>query len=139
MNFSNKSIGSPITVLGLILYLIGVFLWFDRLFLLIGNTLFLIGTGYLTGISGLIFFFMKPSKLKGTICYFIGFFLILVGWSTVGGILQLYGIYQLFKDFIPQILHSVKFIPGIGPILSNSQFYQDLIMKLNKGKKSSYV
>ena len=57
------------------------------------------------------------SNLKGTLAFFIGFFLVIYGWPLVGMIAEGYGFIALFADFIPTAILFMKRIPVIGPIL----------------------
>lgn len=134
-----KSSVSIIMLLGISSYIFGLVLFFDRVFLLLGNILFLSGASYSAGCFTLTMFFVKPSKLKGSICYFVGMFSILIGWALVGGVLQLVGIYYLFRDFIPQIYSSAKYIPGIGPYICSSTFLKDLVAKMSGTAKVNVV
>lgn len=95
--------GRILLAAGGLLYVLGLILGLDRLCLIVGNLCFLAGTGYVAGAYALFAFFLKPTKVKGTACYFLGFFLLLVGWVLLATGLQLYGVYILFKDFLPAL------------------------------------
>lgn len=129
-----KSSVSIAMLVGITFYIFGLVFMFDRLFLLIGNLLFLVGASYSAGFFTLLMFFIKPSKIKGSICYFVGLFMILTGWALIGGLLQLFGIFHLFRDFIPQIYASSKYIPGIGPYICSSAILKDIIAKISDTK-----
>ena len=60
--------------------------------------------------------------------------MILTGWALIGGLLQLFGIFHLFRDFIPQIYASSKYIPGIGPYICSSAILKDIIAKISDTK-----
>lgn len=114
-----SSLGTLLLAAGGVLYLLGLILMLDRLCLVLGNFCFLVGTAYVTGTYALIAFFLKPSKLKGTACYFIGLFLLLVGWVTLATGLQLYGVFVLFRDFLPQIENKVPVIRSVLRTIKN--------------------
>ena len=85
--------GMILIVLGLILYVLGLVLLIDRLLLFLGNICFIIGIGYFSGPLTLMTFFMRPTKIKGSIAFFIGLFLLIAGWGLLATILQLYGMF----------------------------------------------
>ena len=134
-----KSSVSIVMLLGISMYIFGLILVCDRFFLLAGNVLFLGGASYSAGCPTLTMFFVKPSKIKGSFCFFFGMLLILMNWALVGGVLQLVGIYFLFRDFIPQIYSSAKYIPGVGPYICSSEFIKDFVAKLSGTTKVSIV
>lgn len=82
-----KRVGVALILGGLVSFLVGLILLCDRLMLLIGNVAFLIGLSYLVGTFTMITFFMRPTKIQGSICYFIGFFFLIVNWPVFGTLL----------------------------------------------------
>lgn len=107
------TVGRLLLIGGGVLYILGLVLGLDRLCLIVGNVCFLVGTGYVAGAYALFAFFLKPTKIKGTACYFLGFFLLLVGWAFLATCLQLYGIYVLFKDFLPALEKQVPMFKSL--------------------------
>ena len=135
-----KSVGVGMLALGATFYLLGLVMFCDRLFLFLGNLGFLVGTGYLVGPFTLVTFFIRPSKLKGTALFFIGLFLLIVGWSILATLLQTYGLFILFRDFIPQLFASTKYIPKVGPYICSSVFLNNLVANISGQKiKAAYV
>mmetsp|Transcript_4791 Transcript_4791/g.7216 ORF Transcript_4791/g.7216 Transcript_4791/m.7216 type:complete len:141 (-) Transcript_4791:808-1230(-) len=134
---SQKSTGSIVTIVGLCLYLLGVLMLFDRLLILLGNILFLIGTGYIVGTFALVTFFVRPTKMKGSLCYFSGLFLILVNWAVLGSAVQLVGLFYLFRDFLPQLYSASKYIPAVGPYICNSPFLNQLVGRISGTKANT--
>ena len=134
-----RSSASLIMLFGIGLYIFGLILMCDRFLLLVGNIIFLCGAGSSAGCLTLTMFFIKPSKLKGSISYFIGFFLLLMNWALIGGLIQLIGIFYLFRDFIPQIYASSKYIPGIGPYISSSTTIRDIVAYISGNSKMNTV
>ena len=60
----------------------------------------------LIGPQNTIGFFSKKSKVTGSACYFGGVIMIIIGWrmfTTIGFLMQMYGIFLLFKSFIKTI------------------------------------
>jgi len=129
-----KNVGVGLLALGATFYLLGLLMFCDRLFLFLGNLGFLVGTGYLVGPFTLFTFFIRPSKLKGSALFFIGLFLLLVGWSILSAILQTYGLFILFRDFIPQLFAATKYIPKVGPYICSSLFLNNLVASLSGQK-----
>ncbi|OMJ78704.1 hypothetical protein SteCoe_21424 [Stentor coeruleus] len=130
----------PIMMLaGIGMYVFGLMLLGDRFFLLVGSILFLTGASYSAGLLTLMMFFVKPSKIKGSFFYFFGLLLILIRFGFIGGCIQLIGIFYLFRDFIPQVYASSKYIPGIGPYICSSALLKDFVNKLSGSTKVNIV
>lgn len=77
--------------------------------------LFLIGLTIIIGPQKTLAFFARKQKLKGTAAFFLGLFLILMRWALVGFMVELYGIFILFGDFLGTILGFGRNIPVVGP------------------------
>ncbi|KAF1741818.1 hypothetical protein MXB_564, partial [Myxobolus squamalis] len=65
-------------------------------------------------------------KLKGTLCFLLGFVLVILKWSFIGMVLELIGIFLLFghiisyfkiSGFIPIMLSFMNKIPVLGWII----------------------
>ncbi|KIN07760.1 hypothetical protein OIDMADRAFT_151584 [Oidiodendron maius Zn] len=95
----------------------GVLLFFDRAMLAMGNILFLIGLTIIIGPQKTLLFFARPQKFKGTAAFFLGLFLILMRWAFVGFLVELYGIFILFGDFLGTIAGFARNIPVVGPYI----------------------
>jgi len=113
----NKKIGIGLCGIGVVCVTLGVFLLFDRTLLALGNLAFLIGLGLLLGMTKTFKFFFRREKWKGSATYFLGIFLIVFGWSFVGFVLEMYGIWKLFASFLPNVITSLKMLPGVGTVL----------------------
>ena len=134
-----KSYASIFMLLGIGTYLFGMIIGFDRWCLLIGSTLFLTGASYSAGPMTLGLFFIKPTKIKGTVCFLFGFFLLFLGWGLIGGLVQIVGVYYLFRDFIPQLYASAKYIPVIGPYICSSVYLKKFVAKVSGSTKVNMV
>jgi hypothetical protein len=77
--------------------------------------LFLIGLTIIIGPQKTALFFARRQKLKGTAAFFGGLFLILMRWALIGFLVELYGIFILFGDFLGTIAGFARNIPVIGP------------------------
>ena len=64
------------------------------------------------------FFIKKKSNYKGTISFFLGFLLLLYGWPLIGMILEFYGFFMLFADFIPTAIVFMRRIPFLSTLLN---------------------
>ena len=60
-------------------------------------------------------FFARRQKLKGTAAFVAGITLILLRWAFVGFVIELYGLFVLFGDFLSTIAGFAGNIPFIGP------------------------
>jgi hypothetical protein len=79
--------------------------------------LFLIGLTIIIGPQKTLLFFARRQKLKGTAAFFGGLFLILMRWPLIGFLVELYGIFVLFGDFLGTIAGFARNIPVIGPYI----------------------
>ncbi|KAH8912780.1 Got1 family protein [Coniochaeta sp. PMI_546] len=95
----------------------GVLLFFDRAMLAMGNILFLIGLTIIIGPAKTLLFFARKNKAKGTAAFFGGLTLILMRWPLIGFLVELYGIFILFGDFLGTIAGFARNIPFVGPYI----------------------
>lgn len=65
-------------------------------------------------------FFARRQKLKGTAAFAAGILLILLRWAFVGFVVELYGIFVLFGDFLSTIAGFANNIPVIGPYIAKA-------------------
>ncbi|EPR57780.1 Got1 family protein [Toxoplasma gondii TgCatPRC2] len=108
----NQKIGVAFCCLGLCLGGVGIFLFLDRALLTLGNVAFLFGLVLLLGVrKTLAFFFLRPEKRRASLTFIIGVVLIALGYSLFGLPLQLYGLFQLFSSFLPQVLSAARLSP----------------------------
>ena len=62
-------------------------------------------------------FFARRQKWKGTAAFFAGLALIILRWPLIGFLVELYGIFILFGDFLGTIAGFARNIPIIGPYI----------------------
>ncbi|KAJ1626867.1 hypothetical protein T492DRAFT_1029847 [Pavlovales sp. CCMP2436] len=62
-------------------------------------------------------FFFQRRKLRGTVCFLGGVFLVFVGWPFFGLIIEAFGFLNLFGDFFPVVLAFLRNMPIIGNFL----------------------
>jgi hypothetical protein len=113
----NQKIGIGLCLIGSLCIGLGVVMFFDRTLLALGNLSFMGGLTLVLGYQKTLKFFLRREKKIASGCFFCGFFLVLYGFAIIGSIIQLYGFWKLFAAFIPNVIHSLKMIPGIGTIL----------------------
>ena len=126
----NKKIGIGLIVIGLVFYFLGMLFMLDRGFLAIGNLAFIMGMVILVGPTNTVGFFTRKSKVKGSVCFLAGFVLIVIGWfgfTCAGFLLQLYGLFLLFRDFIKTIFTHMKKMPCVGPVIRSMPWLNDAV------------
>ncbi|KAI9301489.1 vesicle transport protein [Cunninghamella echinulata] len=112
-----QKIGVGLTAFGLFFMFMGVMMLFDSGLLAIGNILFLSGIGAIIGPKSTLVFFTRKEKLRGTICFLGGIFLVLSKYPIIGFLVEIFGFLNLFGDFFPIVFGFLKRLPIIGPIL----------------------
>ncbi|KAL2832567.1 vesicle transport protein [Aspergillus cavernicola] len=127
----NQKIGVIFCSGGGLFFFGGVLMFFDRSLLAMGNILFLIGLTLIIGLEKTIAFFSRRQKLKGTAAFIIGIFLILIRWPLFGFLIELYGLFILFGDFLVTIGQFAGNIPVIGP------FVQRVLETLAGGRRNA--
>ncbi|KAH3767334.1 vesicle transporter GOT1B [Pelomyxa schiedti] len=113
-----QKIGVLLTSVGCFFTFLGVILFLDRGLLAIGNVLFLSGVIMVIGPRKTLRFFAQPRKRRGSICFFLGMFLVLMGWVFTGILIEAFGFINLFGDFFPIVLSFLRRLPFIGTFLS---------------------
>jgi hypothetical protein len=113
-------------------------LFFDRAMLAMGNVrpplfraihpirlanalrqiLFLAGLTLIIGLQKTAIFFARRQKLKGTAAFVAGIVLILIRYPLIGFLVELYGIFVLFGDFLLTIASFVGNVPVVGPYIA---------------------
>lgn len=83
--------------------------------------MFLTGLSFLIGFMKIFSFFFQWHKLKGSIAFFSGIIVLLLGHPIVGVTIELVGFYLLFRGFLPTVLQYVtSFVPFFGAVKSRS-------------------
>ena len=86
-------------------------------------------------------FFLKKSKMTGSIVYFVGLSMIILGWrfmTTLGFLMQMYGIFLLFKSFIKTIFAYLQTLPVIGPVLRDTPAIHSIVNSISSQSTSGH-
>jgi len=121
MMSDNMKIGVLLVSLGFLFLFLGIVLFFDAGLLAIGNILFLSGFPFIIGFQRALSFFnpMKPrARVRGIVCFFLGFLLVLFRWAFVGILVELFGMVEMFGTFLPIVLSSLRSLPYVGTFFS---------------------
>ncbi|CAF0902295.1 unnamed protein product [Brachionus calyciflorus] len=113
-----QKIGVGLSGFGLFFLTLGMLLLFDKGLLAIGNILFISGISLVIGLERTIKFFFTPQKIKGSVFFFGGVFIVLIGWPLIGMLVEMYGFIYLFGGFLPVVVSFLRRIPFIGTLLS---------------------
>jgi len=129
----NNKIGMFLVLAGVCSYFLGCLMLFDRSLLLLGNLCFVAGIFVLTGAYSGVLFFTGKGKLVGSLYFLAGFIIIIARWSFVGGLVQLFGLYGMFKSFLPFLFDYLMSVPVIGPFLSKLSRVQPAVQQSVRG------
>lgn len=116
----NRRIGMGLCALGLLLIFLGCIFLFDRALLALGNLAFIAGLTFLLGVEKTSRFFIK--KRLPSLVFFGGCALIIYGWPFVGFCLEIYGVWKLFATFLPNVVNTLKMVPGVDSVLAVPPF-----------------
>jgi len=114
----NQKIGIGFMCLGFSFIFLGIVLFFDASLIAIGNILFLVGLSFSIGIAKTIQLFLQPSKLRGTVLFFLGMALVIMRWGVIGMCVEFFGFLNLFGNFLPTALTMARNVPIIGNVLN---------------------
>lgn len=123
---------------GVAFLFLGILLLFDKGLLAIGNVstssgssaetilltalpfqiLFLCGLACVIGLDRTFRFFFQKHKLKGSIAFFGGIIVVLVGFPLIGMIIESYGFFLLFSGFFPAAINFLRRVPVLGTFLN---------------------
>jgi hypothetical protein len=90
-----------------------------------------IGLTIIIGPQKTFIFFARRQKLKGTAAFLSGIALILLRWPLIGFLVELYGIFVLFGDFLATIGSFAGNIPVVGP------YIQMTLNKISGGRRNA--
>lgn len=113
-----QKIGVSFAAFGVTFIFLGVLLLFDKGLLAIGNILFLVGLSLVVGLERTFHFFFQWHKVKGSVAFFGGILIVLIGWPLVGMCIEFYGFFLLFSGFFPVAVNFLRRMPVIGQVLN---------------------
>ncbi|CAA7396429.1 unnamed protein product [Spirodela intermedia] len=96
MNEKTK-VGIGLLGCGAFFAFLGIVLFFDKGLLALSNIFCFSGVVLLLGWQSACQLLMNKKNYKGSICFILGIFSILLRWPIVGFILEIYGTYVLFR------------------------------------------
>ncbi|CAN6668138.1 protein transport protein Got1p [Trichomonascus vanleenenianus] len=111
--------GVGFTAAGVFFFGLGVVMFFDSALLAFGNVLFIAGLTLIIGVQKTFYFFARPQKIRGSLCFLLGIVLILLKHSFIGFGIECFGILGLFGDFFGVIVAFLRSLPVVGPLLSH--------------------
>ena len=117
----NTKIGVFLMVLGTVFLWLGVMFLFDSVLLGLGNVMFLSGVVFVFGFAKATRVLMKKSRLRFTVPFLGGILLVLLGgwWTFFGLFLEIFGFLNLFGNFFPLLLFTLRQVPFVGYVLSH--------------------
>lgn len=140
-------IGVGLAGFGVAFLFLGILLIFDRGLLAIGNVssildiriqlidhcqfqiLFICGLACIIGLARTKNFFFQKHKAKGSVAFFGGIIIVLVGYPLIGMVVESYGFISLFAGFIPVTIQFIRRVPVLGNLL-NLPFISTIADKL---------
>mmetsp|Transcript_23974 Transcript_23974/g.56640 ORF Transcript_23974/g.56640 Transcript_23974/m.56640 type:complete len:126 (+) Transcript_23974:246-623(+) len=96
---------------------LGMIFMFDSTMLALGDILFLMGLTLTIGPSRTYRFFARKDRIRGTVIFFVGIVLVMIGWPIFGMVAQIWALFFLFGQFFPIIYQSLQDVPVIGQFL----------------------
>ncbi|XP_060521162.1 vesicle transport protein GOT1B isoform X2 [Cylas formicarius] len=113
-----QKIGVGLAGFGVFFLFLGMLLLFDKSLLALGNILFISGLATVIGGKRTFFFFFQRHKVKGSLAFFGGIFVVLAGWPLIGMIIECYGFALLFSGFFPVAINFLRRVPLLGTLLN---------------------
>merc|ERR1712194_619075 len=96
---------------------LGCVFFFDRALLTLGNLAFIGGLVIVLGLERTTKFFVKKNKRVPSLVFLAGIGLIIYGYPVIGFVLELYGVWRLFATFLPNVVNTLKMLPGAAAIM----------------------
>ncbi|XP_050424093.1 vesicle transport protein GOT1B [Adelges cooleyi] len=113
-----QKIGVGLAGFGISFLFLGMLLLFDKGLLAIGNILFIVGLSCVIGVTRTLKFFFQRHKIKASLSFLGGIFVVLFGWPIVGMLLEIYGFILLFSGFFPVAVNFLRRVPVLGTMLN---------------------
>eukprot|EP01063_Lacrimia_lanifica_P020179 TRINITY_DN27512_c0_g1_i1.p2 TRINITY_DN27512_c0_g1~~TRINITY_DN27512_c0_g1_i1.p2 ORF type:complete len:141 (+),score=56.84 TRINITY_DN27512_c0_g1_i1:84-506(+) len=113
----NQKIGVALTLMGVMFMLLGVLMLLDSTLLTMGNIMFIMGMILTMGANRTKTFFFDRKRLRPSVLFFSGVFLVLWGYVIIGLLVEGFGALNLFGNFVPTAYRICKSMPVIGNLL----------------------
>ena len=113
----NKKIGIGLCIVGLVAIALGVLLFFERKLLAVGSLALVCGIVVILGAKRAVMFFSTKGKWKGSVFFFLGFVIIIIGWPMIGFLVEMYGAFVLFANFITSVISYLKMVSAASEVL----------------------
>ena len=99
----------------------GISLFFERNLLRLGNLCMILGLPLYFGPGRIMRLLFAKEKLRASICFCLGVFLVLRGNSFFGMLLEIFGFFNLFANFFPVVLAVLRNLPVVGDLLKKPE------------------
>ena len=110
----DRKIGLTLLAFGAFFTVSGVFLFFHKTLLRLGNLLFIAGVPMTIGPGRTAGYFLQPRKMRATGFLMFGIFLVFIGWPIFGMALEIFGLLNLFGNMIPMAMVVLRQMPIVG-------------------------
>jgi hypothetical protein len=110
----DRKIGMILLSFGAFFTISGVFLFFHKTLLRLGNLLFIAGVPMTLGPGRTAGYFLQPRKARATGFLAFGIFLVFYGWPILGMALEIFGLLNLFGNMIPMAMIVLRQMPIVG-------------------------
>jgi len=96
---------------GAALTMLGVSLFFEKNLIRLGNLLLVFGAFFVAGPKRAVAYLADTTKLRGTLVFGLGFFLILSGHPLLGTLVEVFGFFNLFGNLFPLLGAAIARLP----------------------------
>jgi len=110
----DRKIGMILLSFGAFFTISGVFLFFHKTLLRLGNLLFIAGVPMFIGPGRTAGYFLQPRKARATGFLAFGIFLVFSGWPVFGMAFEIFGLLNLFGNMIPMAMVILRQMPIVG-------------------------
>ncbi|EKX50190.1 hypothetical protein GUITHDRAFT_49292, partial [Guillardia theta CCMP2712] len=103
--------GFVLVAVGILLSTLGFMLFFNRSLIGTGNLTTILGVVLIAGKKRASNFMFRWERARGTSIFLLGVYFVLRGRARLGVMIELFGILNLFGNFIPSLLNLIKKLP----------------------------
>jgi len=114
----DTKIGMGLMAAGAGFFFLGVMMFMDPPLLGIGNLMFVTGTVMTMGYKRAWNFFRAPKRRRTVAMFLLGIALVLCRWIYVGILVESYGGFLVFRDFIPAVIGYLRNVPVLGAVFN---------------------